>query len=128
MIILDENVGESQRRWLQRRRIRSRQIGVEIGRMGMNDSDIIPLLHALDRPTLFSLDIDFYRRDLRHQAYCLVYLDVNVDIVAEFIRRVLRHRELNTKAKRMGNVIHVQPQSMTLWRMHHETELQIEWK
>lgn len=94
----------------------------------MNDSDIIPLLHALDRPTLFSLDIDFYRRDLRHQAYCLVYLDVNVDIVAEFIRRVLRHRELNTKAKRMGNVIHVQPQSMTLWRMHHETELQIEWK
>jgi len=77
VIILDENVGESQRRWLQRRRIRSRQIGVEIGRMGMNDSDIIPLLHALDRPTLFSLDIDFYRRDLRHQAYCLVLCHIS---------------------------------------------------
>lgn len=99
MNILDENVPEGQLVLLRRARIPIRQIGDEVGRAGMKDHAIIPLLHELDRPTLFTLDSDFYDRRLRHEKYCLVHLDIDEDMVAEFVRRLLRHSELNTKAK-----------------------------
>ena len=73
--------------------------------MGMKDEEITPLLHELDRPTFFTLDDDFYDRRLRHEGYCLVHLDIEEEVVAEYIRRFLRHREMNTKAKRMGCVV-----------------------
>lgn len=48
MIILDENIDEPQRRRLEMWRIHIRQIGVEVGHLGMKDRDeIIPLLHSL---------------------------------------------------------------------------------
>jgi len=59
MNILDENVPDSQRRLLRWKRIHVRQIGIELGHKGMKDRDIIPLLHALDRPTFFTFDADF---------------------------------------------------------------------
>jgi len=37
MIVLDENIDEPQRRRLEMWRIRVRQIGVEVGRLGMKD-------------------------------------------------------------------------------------------
>jgi hypothetical protein len=76
MKILDENVPESQRLLLERRRIAVKQIGVDIGRKGLDDEDIIPLLRRLNRPTFFTLDVDFWDRNLRHEGYCLVYLDI----------------------------------------------------
>ena len=42
MIVLDENVIDSQRRLLSSWRIPVRQIGYETGRKGMKDSEIIP--------------------------------------------------------------------------------------
>ena len=55
MIILDENLPDSQRQLLKGWRISFRQIGFEIGREGMKDDEIIPLLHGLNRPTFFTL-------------------------------------------------------------------------
>lgn len=56
MIVLDENIDEPQRRRLEMWRIRVRQIGVEVGRLGMKDlNEIIPLLHGLRRSTFFTL-------------------------------------------------------------------------
>ena len=60
MNILDENVPESQPVLLRSWRIAFRQIGQDVGRMGMKDDEIIPLLHQLDRPTFFTLDGDFF--------------------------------------------------------------------
>jgi hypothetical protein len=45
MNLLDENIPESQRQLLRSWRIRIRQIGDEVGRKGMKDEAIIPLLH-----------------------------------------------------------------------------------
>jgi hypothetical protein len=56
MIILDENIPDSQRQLLRGWRIRVHQIGHEIGRSGMKDKEIIPLLHNLRAPT-FSPEI-----------------------------------------------------------------------
>src|SRR5271167_2653397 len=128
MNILDENIPESQRNLLRSRRVPVRQIGLEIGRKGMKDDEIIPLLHQLDRPTFFTLDGDFYDRRLCHEGYCLVHLDVEEEMAADSVRRLLRHRELHTKAKRMGCVIRVLPTGLVLWRIHQEQEGRLSWK
>jgi hypothetical protein len=57
MDVLDENIPESQRRLLLRQRVHVRQIGLDLGRKGLKDSEIIPLLYALDQPTLFTAQI-----------------------------------------------------------------------
>lgn len=41
----------------------------------MKDDEIIPLLHGLNRPTFFTLDDDFFKPNLRHAQYCLIYLE-----------------------------------------------------
>jgi hypothetical protein len=45
VIILDENIIDTQRRRLQGWRIAIRQIGYEVGRKGMKDPEIIPFFH-----------------------------------------------------------------------------------
>ena len=60
MIVLDENIPESQRALLRRKRVALRQIGVDLGGQGMKDDETIALLHNLNRPTFFTLDSDFY--------------------------------------------------------------------
>ena len=96
--------------------------------MGMKDDEIIPLLHQLDRPTFFTLDGDFYDRRLCHNGYCLVHLDIEEEMAAEYVRRLLRHRDLNTKAKRMGRVIRALSTGIVIRRVHEENEIRIEWQ
>ena len=128
MNLLDENVPESQRVLLRSRRLALQQIGRDVGRSGMKDDEIIPLLHQLDKPTFFTLDSDFYDRQLCHNRYCLVHLDVEEDLVAEYIRRLLRHREFNTKAKRMGRIIRASVSGLAVWRAHPEKESCLSWQ
>ncbi len=127
MNVLDENVPDSQRGLLQARRIPVRQIGEDIGSKGMNDSEIIRLLHQLDRPTFFTLDGDFYNRRLCHEGYCLVHLDIEEEVIAQYIWRLLRYRALNTKGKRMGRVIRILPTGLAVWQIHHEEEGHFSW-
>lgn len=72
MIVLDENVPEDQRHTLRAWRFRPRQIGLEVGRSGMSDAEIVRLLHALTRPTFFTRDRDFLQPWLRNSSYCIV--------------------------------------------------------
>ena len=66
MTILDENIPEDQRQLLRSWRFPVRQIGLEVGRQGMKDDEIIPLLHRLEKSTFFTRDPGFYRPHLRH--------------------------------------------------------------
>lgn len=100
MNILDENVPKPQRELLEGRRISVRQVGVNVGRKGLFDEEIIPLLQSLRHPTFFTRDSDFHKRDLCHRAYCLVYLAVEKSEVALFVRRFLRHPDFKTRANR----------------------------
>jgi hypothetical protein len=127
MIILDENIPRDQWEELRRKRVSVKKIGVDIGRNGTKDDRIIPLLHRLNRPTLFTLDVDFWDRKLRHEGYCLVYLDISRTMAAAHIRRILRHPELNTKAKRMGAVIRAEPRGLTIWRIGQNDEERLRW-
>ena len=128
MNILDENILEGQRRLLQKWNIPFRQIGVEIGRNGMDDIEIVRLLRTLHHPTLFAVDYHFYKRGLCHTRYCLVQLDVAQSEAAHFIRRVLRHPDFSTHAKRMGAVIRASQTSLTVRRRNSEHETHYGWK
>jgi hypothetical protein len=66
MNILDENIVDEERKVLRRRRIRVRHIGHDIGRKGIQDEEIIPFLHELQRATLFTRDRGFYDRRFCH--------------------------------------------------------------
>lgn len=127
MNILDENVRKDQVAELRQRRLSIKKIGDDIARKGIKDKEIIPLLHELNRPTFFTQDADFYKPRLRHEKYCLVFLDVEDIEVADFVRRVLRHPSLNTKAKRMGAVVRVEPEGLTVWRFRKNQPQHLAW-
>ena len=122
MNILDENIVDEERESLRGRRIRVRHIGHK----GIQDEEIIPFLHELQRATLFTRDRGFYDRRFCHPNYCLVRLDVGPNQVADFVRRVLRHPLLNTQAKRLGTVIPVSSAGIRLLRRHGE-DVALSW-
>jgi hypothetical protein len=127
MIGLDENISAEHRQRLASWRIRARQIGPDLGRAGMTDENILPLLHELKSVTFFTRDIHYYRRHLCHANYCLVYLDVDNKLTAETLRRFLRHDAFRTWAKRRGKVVRVCLSSMRFWRLHAEREEVAPW-
>jgi hypothetical protein len=49
------------------------------------------------------------------------------DEVAPFVRRLLRHREVNTVAKRMGAVVRVSHVALAVWRVHAEQVIHVPW-
>lgn len=127
MNVLDENIPDSQRQLLKSWSIRVHQIGNEVGRQGMKDDDIIPLLHQLRSATFFTRDHDFYNRNFTHGNYCLVCLAVGQYEAASFIRRFLRHLEFNTRAKRMGKVVRITHMGMQIWQLNTEKEKVLRW-
>jgi hypothetical protein len=127
MNLIDEDIPEDQRQLLRSWRIPVQQIGHEVGRQGMKDEAIIPLLHMIGPVTFFSRDGGFYKRQYRHAKYSLVHLDVSQYEAASFIRRLLRHPAFNSRNKRMGNVIRVSHLGIRVWRLHAEREEILAW-
>jgi hypothetical protein len=125
--ILDENLPSNQVALLESWRIHVRQISVNIGRRGMSDEDIIPLLLQNRLPTFFTRDKGFYKRELCHLGYSLVVLAVEKDEAASFIRRLLRHSAFRTRSKRMGKVIRVSRAKVSVWALSKQTEIDIGW-
>ncbi len=128
MIILDENIVESQRQLLRAWRIPARQVGHELGRKGMADEQVIPLLLTLRRPTFFTRDLGFYDRSHCHARYCLVCLSVGQYEAAHFIRRVLRHPQFDAQLKRLGAVIRVMDTGLAVWRLRVPGQLRMPWE
>ena len=127
MNILDENISKSQRQLLESWRISIKQIGVNTGHSGMKDEQIISFLQRLRRPTFFARDDGFFKPQLCHIRYGLIYLNVEKSEAAIFIRRLLKHAEFSTQAKRMGNVVRVSHAGLACWRLHSSEEMHFKW-
>jgi hypothetical protein len=126
--ILDEDISVVECERLRARKLHFQQIGKGVGRLGMKDrDDIIPLLHTLRCPTFFTRDHGFYHPLLRHSAYCLVYLDVAFDEIADFIRRFLRHAAFRTQAQRMGKVVRVYHSGVSYWQVNVKKAHALSW-
>ncbi|OAI47885.1 hypothetical protein AYO44_08615 [Planctomycetaceae bacterium SCGC AG-212-F19] len=128
MILLDENIPETQRQLLKWWRIRVKQIGQDIGFQGMQDDDqIIPLLRSLRQPTFFTRDLGFYDRRLCHRNYGIVCMAIGPSEVATFLRRLVRHRAFATKANRMGKVIRLTETRIHFWKPRAAQEIDVAW-
>jgi len=127
VIVLDENIPDSQRQLLRSWRIRVVQVGREIARPGVLDEAIIPLLQRLHKATFFTRDVRFYDPVYRHSAYCLVTLAVSEEEAASFIRRVLRHRALDTHRKRAGKVVRATHAGIRVWHLYSNLEERFAW-
>jgi hypothetical protein len=127
MIVLDENIIDSQRQQLLTWHIRVRQIGYEIARQGTDDAEIPSLLLRLRHPTFFTNDHGFYRRQLCHERYSIVWLNVKADETAKYARRVLKHPSFDTQAKRLGRVIRASVESIHLWAVRGTAEWRYPW-
>jgi len=125
--VLDENILESQRQLLRGWNVPSRQIGLDLGRKGMTDEEIVPFLITLPRPTFFTRDLGFAARAFCHPRYTLVVLAVGQYEAAHFVRRLLVHPAFDTKVKRLGAVIRVMPTGSAVWRLNAERECRVSW-
>jgi hypothetical protein len=128
LIVLDENILDCQRLLLIAWRLPARQIGVDLGRKGMKDEEIVVLLRGIRNATFFTRDAGFYAPNLRHSSYCIVVAGVGQNEAAAFIRRFLRHPDFDTQAKRMGRVVRLSHASLAFWRPRSQTQMHTGWK
>jgi hypothetical protein len=126
--LLDENIRDDQRALLRTWRIPFRQIGREISHSGVEDENLLPVLHRLHRATLFTQDEDFFKPRLCHDAYGLVHLDVRHTQAAHYIRRFLKHPAFDTQTKRMGIVARVHPAGVRFWRKGSPSVKAVRWE
>ena len=127
MILLDENIRQDQGTQLRQWRVRCRFLIEEFAPSGIQDPDIVPLLQRLKQPTFFTHDQDFFRRNLVHPAYSLVWLDVFDGEAAAFVRLFLKHPLFNTAAKRMGIVSRVHSHGIHFWNKNHAVLQHASW-
>lgn len=93
----------------------------------MSDEDIFPLLHRFHGVTFLTHDRDFSNPSACHASYCLVWLGVKQDLLAEYARRLLRHPKFNTTAKRMGKVLAVGAAGVTVFESHQRSPRKVDW-
>ncbi len=130
MLIIDENISESEVWRLREWRIAVRQIGPDLAEASTTDENILPVLHRLKRPTLFTRDQDFWNRRLAHARYCLVFLDIreHEGQIATAIRGFLRHPAFDTHGKRMGKVVRLHPGGIDFWQRGKRSLQSVLWK
>jgi hypothetical protein len=115
LILLDENSLRSQREFLEARRLPVHKVGLDWGRAGMTDGEILTKLRNVRQVTFFTRDADFYRRSLCHAAYCLAVIAAPAKQLASYATRFLRHRGFRTHALRMSKVVRPQPSGIVYW-------------
>jgi hypothetical protein len=64
VIVLDENIVDGQRLLLEGWNVTARQVGLDVGRKGLKDEEIVVLLRRLRQPTFFTRDLGFYTPEL----------------------------------------------------------------
>jgi len=128
MFLLDENIPDDQRVKLIRWHFPLKQIGFDVGVKGMDDREhILPMLHALGRPTFFTSDLDFYKTKFCHHRHCVVILRTHSDKAAEYIRRFLKHPDFDTHNKRKGWVVEVHKSIIKGIRVGKTEEVKFTW-
>jgi hypothetical protein len=104
-----------------------RQIGSDWSKKGLQDHEIAVALQRLNKATLFTRDVGFYRPEVRHHSYCVVVVNVSQYEVARFVRRFLRHPDFDSRAKRMGKIVRLSPARIASWKIRDAKETPHRW-
>ena len=127
MILLDENTPRGQREFLESRRLPVRKAGLNWGREGMTDEQILAELRSTRQVTFFTRDAGLYQRSLCHSSYCLTVIGSPPEQPAAYAIRFLRHRSFRTHALRMGKVVRLQPRGIVYWSRNSALESFERW-
>lgn len=127
MIILDENIAESQRAILIKQGLNVKQIGFDLKYKGIKDEELMIFFHTLKKPTFISWDRGLYRKKICHKNYCIAYLDVREDEIAIFAKKLLKDKRFNVKAKRMGKIIKLTSMKIKFWEINKDKEQHLSW-
>jgi len=128
VIVLDENIVNGQRLLLESWNIAARQVGLDVGRKGVKDEEIVVLLRRLRQPTFFTRDLGFYDPALRHQHYTIVVAAVGQYELAAFVRRFLHHSEFATHANRAGKIVRIASSGIARWQLRRQQEMFVDWE
>ena len=121
MIVLDHDIPRDQADRLRLRRIRFRQIGIQVGRPEWDDQqEILRYLQQTRDVTFLTRDVGFFRPRFRHANYCIAVVDDIIAATATTIRRFLRHPQFRTNSMRVGRVVRLSPTKITLWEIGRE--------
>ena len=97
----------------------------------IKDEAIPSLLRQLKQPTFVTIDyMDFWRRVVADNAYCIVCLELPTERVEEIpvrLRQLLRLPEFKTKKARMGKVVLVRERRLQYYSPHEKLVHILRW-
>jgi hypothetical protein len=128
VIVLDENIVDGQRILQEGWNVAVRQVGLDVGRKGLKDEEIVVLLRRLRQPTFFTRDLGFYIPELRHQRYAIFVAAVGQYELAAFVRRFLHHPECATHANRAGKIMRIASSGVAWWQLRRQQEAHVAWE
>jgi hypothetical protein len=129
-VVVDEQIDYDKVTALLKRWITAEQIGYEVGHKGFSDERITSLLLRLKRRTLVTIDREFYRRQLRHAGYCLIYFDFRPSQQSQIpilLRRLFQIPGFRTIRERMGKVVKVSATGISYWQLGVQEEQHLDW-
>jgi len=127
LTLLDEDILESQRLEMDSSGIPVRQVGVDWGRKGMSDDDILAKVRRSKRVTFLTQDLALYNRAYCHTAYCIALMTVQPHRTAEYAARFLKHAAFRTHALSMGKVARVRLAGIAYWERNARSEIKVAW-
>lgn len=95
------------------------------------DDRIPEILLTLKQPTFVTIDKDFWQRRWCNPNYCIIYVavrDNQQDLLPGLLRQLWHRPEFQTRAKRMGKVIHVSSTGVKFWQFRGRTLQRISWQ
>ena len=84
------------------------------------DDRVPEILLTCHEPTFVTIDSDFWKRQLCHPGYCIVFVEVDFrrqQQVPGLLRKLFRHPGFNSRSQRMGKVIRVRASGVWYWEI-----------
>ncbi len=101
-------------------------VGSGFGRRGMKDDELCRELRG-SLKTFHTKDAGFFRPRHVHPSYSIIWYDVPSGALAPYVRRILRHHQFNTHAKRLGKVVRVAPTHIECYTRNVGEKINIAW-
>lgn len=96
----------------------------------LKDDRLLQVLTHLNKPTLITIDDDFWDRRYCDRRYCLLYFvlpEEQQSHIPAILRRLFRLEPFKTKAARMGKVARITFTKVSFWRLGSDKLYTIAW-
>ena len=126
--LLDEQIGQPERQALARLGVSGKQMGFEIRPKPLRTDDalVIRILQGMKNVTFITCNVkDFYHASLRHNRYCLLGVDGEIEHVPAIVHRVLHHPQFKTIAQRLGKVIRASLKRISYFELGSNQEVSL---